>query len=180
MKKGWVVAIALVAFGMALVLWAVDEALNRESSSDVGKPGVESVDGTRTVDLTFPDDEGRFVTETREIVGDDHLEQEVRHVVEELITGPKEGVHPLPANTKILDVFFDGDGELTLNFSDDLRTDHPGGSEAEMATLRCLVATIATNFPAVDRVRVLVDGESVPTLAGHADLSEPLKVEDYR
>lgn len=177
MKKRWIVAIS--AGSAALVAWGLEVAVNREAA-DVGKPGADPLAGTRTVELTFPDADGRFVVETREIVGGDHLEQDVRRAIEELIAGPKDGVTALPNTTRLLDVFFDGDGELTLNFSDDLRTDHPGGSEAEMATLRCLVTTIAANFPAVDRVRVLVDGETIPTLAGHADLREPLNVEDYR
>jgi spore germination protein GerM len=101
--------------------------------------------------------------------------------VEELVRGPaEEGVRPIPSTTRLLAVFWDGDGELVLNFSDDLRTDHPGGSEAEIATVRCLVRTIAGNFPAVERVRLLVDGEPVATLAGHVDLSRALDVEDYR
>ena len=179
MRKSWIVGLALLVVILAVVIWGLNEALSPEAA-DVGKPGLDTLAGTRTVELTFPDEDGRFVVETREIVGGDHLEQDVRHAVEELIAGPEDGVHPIAASTRVLDVFFDTDGELTLNFSDDLRTDHPGGSEAEMATLRCLISTIATNFPAVDRVRLLVDGETIPTLAGHADLSEPLNVEDYR
>lgn len=177
MRKRWIVAIS--AGSAALVLWGLQVAVNRDAT-DIGKPGADPLTGTRTVELTFPNSDGRFIVETREIVGGDHIEQDVRRAIEELIVGPQEGVRPLPSATRLLDVFFDGDGELTLNFSDDLRTDHPGGSEAEMATLRCLVTTIAANFPAVDRVRVLVDGETIPTLAGHMDLREPLNVEDYR
>ncbi|MFN8180121.1 MAG: GerMN domain-containing protein [bacterium] len=179
MKKPWVVGVS-VAVALALFAWGLDVALKREAG-DVGKPPVEDGEGgTRSVELTFPGASGGLAVETREIAGGDHLEDDVRRVVEELIAGPSTGVRALPAATRLLDVFFDGEGELTLNFSDDLRTDHPGGSAAEMATLHCLIATIAANFPAVDRVRVLVDGETVSTLAGHADLSEPLKVEDYR
>jgi spore germination protein GerM len=173
------VGLAFGSVALALVLWGLEIALKREAS-DVGKPGVDAVAGTRTVELTFPSADGRFIVETREIVGGDHIEQEVRRTVEELIAGPQEGVRPLPAATRLLDVFFDGDGEITLNFSDDLRTDHPGGSEAETATLRCLVGTIAANFPGVDRVRVLVDGDVIPTLAGHVDLSEPIPVSAFR
>ena len=36
----------------------------------------------------------------------------------------------------LLNVFYDGAGEVALNFTDHLRTDHPGGSDAEIATLR--------------------------------------------
>jgi hypothetical protein len=79
-----------------------------------------------------------------------------------------------------LDVFFDHDAELVLNFSEELRKDHPGGSEAVVATLRCLAGTIAANFPAVERLRVLIDGEALSTLVGHVDLGGALEVDDYR
>jgi Sporulation and spore germination len=179
-KRPWLVGLTIGAVGVALVLGGLEVALKRESA-DVGKPPPEEEEGgTRTVELRFPDARGGTVIETREIASGDHLEKNVRRVVEELISGPESGVRPLPAETRLLDVFFDGDGELTLNFSDDVRTDHPGGSAAEVVTLRCLVSTIAANFPAVDRVRVLVDGQTIPSLAGHVDLSRPLNVEDYR
>ena len=66
-----------------------------------------------------------------------------------------------------------------MNFSDDLPLDHPGGSAAEIETIRSIVATIGVNFAGVDRVRVLVEGDVAETLAGHMDLSRPLRVEDY-
>ena len=92
----------------------------------------------------------------------------------------RAGLPVLPRSTHLLNVFYDGEGEVTLNFSEHLRVDHPGGSAAEFATLHCLVATIGQNFPEVARVRLLIGGESVSTLAGHADISSPLHVSDYR
>ena len=180
MKRPQLLGLVLGLGAAALLFLGLHIALKREAG-DVGKPAVEEGEGgTRSVDLTFPDASGGLMVETREIAGGDHIEDDVRRVVAELIAGPSSGARPLPSSTRLLDVFFDGEGEITLNFSDDVRTAHPGGSAAEMATLRCLVSTIGANFPAIDRVRVLVDGASVPSLAGHADLSRPLKVEDYR
>jgi spore germination protein GerM len=120
------------------------------------------------------------VRETREIVAGDFLEEDVARVVQELLGGGEGGLRPLPADTRLLNVFHDGAGEVTLNFSEELQSAHPGGSEAELATLQCLVSTIAANFAGVDRVRILIEGESVATLAGHADLSAPVAVDDYR
>jgi spore germination protein GerM len=173
----------LVAFGaavaVALLVWGLTVALKRESSGGGRFP--ENADGSRTIDLYFPGREGGMATETREILGGETLEDDVRRTVEELIRGPsEEGVRPLPSTTRLLSVFWDGDGEIALNFSDDLRTDHPGGSEAELATVRCLIRTVAANFAAVERVRLLVDGDPVATLAGHVDLSRALNVEDHR
>ncbi len=168
------ILVGIVALGLALRL-----ALTREVATDVDPPA-EELQGTRSVDVFFPAASGGLSRETREIVGADHVGDDVRGALEELILGGRAGDRALPSSTRIRNVYFDGEGEITIDFSDHLRLDHPGGSEAEFATLRCLASTLGANFPGIDRVRILVDGESVSTLAGHADISQPLPVKDYR
>ena len=173
------VGFAGAAVVLALLLWGFEIALRRENV-DVGRPTSDVPGGARTIELLVPDGDGRFDVETREIVGGETAESEIRRAIEELIRGSEKGIHPLPSTTRLLDVFLDGNGELILNFSDDLRKDHPGGSEAELATVRCLLSTIGANFPDVERVRLLVEGEPITTIAGHADLSGALAVDRYR
>ncbi len=48
---------------------------------------------------------------------------------------------------------------------------HPSGIEPETLTLLSMIATLHANLPAVREVHFLVDGETRPTLAGHADLT---------
>jgi hypothetical protein len=173
--RKWIILGVVLAVALAAGLWT---ALRREDPGVL--PSLAShVPGTRTVELFFPGSAGGLQRETREIVGSDFLENDVRRAVEELIAGPESGVRPLPATTRVLSVFYDRDGEVTVNFSDDLTVDHPGGSDAEIETIRCLVATLGANFPGVDRVRILVEGDVVSTLAGHMDLSRPLRVDDF-
>lgn len=176
MRPRWL--LVSVAAGVVLVaaLWY---ALQREDTSVVGTPSVPEL-GTRTVELFFPGGDGEMARETREIVAGGLLEDDVRRVVEALIAGGGTGLHPIPPATRLRNVFYDGGGEVTLNFTEHLHSDHPGGSEAENATLRALVTTLGVNFPGVDRVRILVEGETAQTLAGHADLSRPLEVRDFR
>lgn len=141
----------------------------------------EEVLGTRTIELVFAGLDGNTVREPRGILGSEHIEDDLRHAIAEFTRGPAEaGLPVLPRSTHLLNVFYDGEGEVTLNFSEHLRVDHPGGSAAEFATLHCLLATIGQNFPEVERVRLLIGGESLSTLAGHADISAPLNVSDYR
>ncbi len=168
------VVLACVVLGMALRF-----ALTREVGDDLDPP-VEEIRGTRSVDLFFPSSSGGLSRETREIVGGDFLEEDVRATLVELVRGGRSGQRALPSTTRIHNVFSDGEGEVTLDFSEHLRVDHPGGSAAEFATLRCVASTLGASFPGIDRIRMLVDGETVATLAGHADLSRPLRVKDYR
>jgi hypothetical protein len=171
------VPLGVIAFlGMIIPLRL---ALKREGAIGLDPPA-EVVRGTRSVDLLFPGVRGGLARETREIVAGDNLEEDVRLALEKLVGGSRTGARALPATTRVLNVFHDGDGEVTVNFSDHLRLDHPGGSAAEFATLRCIVSTIGANFPGTDRVRILIDGERVKSLAGHSDLTRSLKVEDYR
>lgn len=176
MRRRWIV-LALAA-GIMLIA-GLFYALQREETTVVGTP-TEPERGTRTVELFFPGPNADMVREMREIVAGGALEEDVRRVVEELIAGGETGLHPIPPATRLRNVFYDGEGEVILNFSERLRSDHPGGSEAENATLRSIVTTLGVNFPGVDRVAILVEGEVVSTLAGHVDLTRPLEVRDYR
>lgn len=58
---------------------------------------------------------------------------------------------------------------LSKNFADN----HPSGIQTEDLTLRSILATIHSNFPQVETVRFLVDGQTRETLAGHAILNRP-------
>lgn len=177
-RFGWLTALGVL--GLVLIGAGVWLALQREEPVIVSSSLEAEVAGTRTIDLFFPAPGGRIDRESREIVGSDHLEEDVRRAVEELIRGGASGLRPVPPSTRLLNVFYDGTGEVTLSFTDHLRTDHPGGSTAEFATLKCLVSTVGSNFPGVDQVRLLIEGEEAVTLAGHADLRAPLRVEEYR
>lgn len=58
-----------------------------------------------------------------------------------------------------------------VNLTAAFANSHPAGLEAETLTIESIVATLHANFPTVAQVRFLVDGQTRPTLAGHADLT---------
>jgi len=47
---------------------------------------------------------------------------------------------------------------------------HPSGIEAETLTIDSIIGTLYANFPRIEQVRFLVDGQPRETLNGHADL----------
>ncbi len=65
-----------------------------------------------------------------------------------------------------------------VNLSKPFADAHPSGIESEDLTLRSIIATLHANFPAVEEVRFLVDGQTRETLSGHADLTRPYPVTD--
>jgi len=70
-------------------------------------------------------------------------------------------------------------GELAvINLARAFADSHPSGIETESLTIDSLCATLHANLPEIRQVRFLVDGESRPTLAGHADLTRTYLIGD--
>lgn len=65
-----------------------------------------------------------------------------------------------------------------VNLSGSFAANHPSGIETETLTVLSICATLHTNLPRVIQVRFLVDGQTRPTLAGHADLTHAYLVGD--
>jgi hypothetical protein len=55
---------------------------------------------------------------------------------------------------------------------------HPSGIEAETLTIDSILGTLYANFPLIEQVRFLVDGQPRETLNGHADLMRTYDVID--
>jgi len=62
-------------------------------------------------------------------------------------------------------------GELAVvNLHGAFADHHPSGIEPETLTIESVIGTLYANFPRIEQVRFLVDGQSRETLNGHADL----------
>jgi Sporulation and spore germination len=57
-----------------------------------------------------------------------------------------------------------------INLHGDFADHHPSGVEVESLTIQSILGTLHANFPTVQQVRFLVDGQPRDTLNGHADL----------
>ncbi len=94
-----------------------------------------------------------------------------------LIEGPKNDANrrTIPDGTKLIDVKIE-DGVAYVNFSKELTEKHWGGSTGETHTIFSIVNTLALNPELnIDSVQILVEGETIETLAGHMDISEPIE-----
>jgi spore germination protein GerM len=121
-----------------------------------------------------PDREG-LLPEERAVAFSSDLARQLRTVVEELAKGSTTGlVGTLPAGTRVLEVFVQAQGVAYVDLSSEAASGLPGGSKAELLTVYSIVNTIVTNFPAVSRVRIVVEDQPVASFGGHVDVSRPL------
>lgn len=110
------------------------------------------------------------------------VEGQTLEVIKELIKGstiqlPDNGkglINVIPEGVKVNGARLGEDGTLFVDFSKELKERHPGGSWAEMLTIYSIVDTIIKNFPDIKRVKILIEGEEIETLAGHIDTRLPL------
>ena len=99
----------------------------------------------------------------------------IRSTLAKLVRGPLGDLAPaLPPSTIINSVQVQGDTAY-LDFSKELVDGIPGGSSSEMTAVYAVVDTVSFNFPQIKKVKFLLDGRDVESLAGHLDLRMPLE-----
>ncbi len=161
-------SLAILLLLVGVVVFVGCEAIeNGNNTQDpVEEPAVEEVL------LYFCDSEGHLTEELREVQESEDLP---RRAVEELIAGPMdEELFPtIPEETVLIGVSVE-EGVARADFSEELRTNHWGGSLGEILTVYAIVNTLA-QFSEIDTVQVLIDGQPQETLVGHMDLSRPLQ-----
>lgn len=93
-----------------------------------------------------------------------------------LLNGPlahEELFGAVPHTAKLLSLQVE-DGLAVADFSQELVTDFNGGALLESYLVKAIVNTL-TQFPQIQEVQILVEGEVVESIGGHILISKPLK-----
>lgn len=96
--------------------------------------------------------------------------------VQALLSGPlahEELFASVPQSTKLLGLTI-RDTLATANFSPEITNDFGGGSLMEAHLVEAIVKTL-TEFPDIERVQILVDGEVIESIGGHILITQPLR-----
>ena len=128
------------------------------------------------VSLYFSDSQAMYlVPEKRKIPQTPSL---VRRVVDELIEGPENSdLYPtIPEGTRVNEIYI-VDDIIYVDLSEEIFTNHPGGSSGELMTVYSIVSTL-TEIPPIVGVQILVEGNEKNSLVGHVDISMPLLRDD--
>lgn len=128
----------------------------------------------QTITLYFPSDEdGLLQPESRQLAWASSDTDRIRQVMLALIEGSYKGLRrPMPPSTELRAVFLTPDGTAYLDFSSNALSLFSPGIQSETLALYSIVNSLAANIPSVHRVKILVQGQEVETLNGHADLGE--------
>jgi len=148
---------------------------NTESKGSGEAPGSDGLSDRAeqtAIILYFSNSDGYLVAEKRTVT---KVEGIARLALQELIKGPAPGsqLRPtIPQGTILRDIGIKN-GLATVDFSKEIRLNHGGGSCGELLTVYSIINTL-TQFPAVQQVQILLDGQKEETLMGHIDLTRPM------
>jgi len=84
---------------------------------------------------------------------------------------PSSDQRTLPADATLLDFYVLPDGTAVADFSDAVASEMPSGILSEQLAVDSIVRTLEINVPGLRRLKILIHGQEVDTLAGNVDLT---------
>ncbi len=114
----------------------------------------------------------QLVMEKRTVKRADTPEIKAEILLRELLAGPRtpDSILTIPEGTRVRSVAFDKNSRLlTVDFSREISTRHPGGTSSELLTVYAVVNTLTAGIDEVKKVKLLIGGKTADTLAGHID-----------
>ena len=139
----------------------------------------EPADAEYPTYLYFVDKANRYlISEARNIRAGENPRDFCRRIMAELISGPTSGLtRTIPEGTGVRAIYLTPDRTAYVDLTAEIAANHPGGVRTEQMTVYSIVNTLILNISAVDRVKLLIDGQEADTLAGHIDIRFPLKAD---
>ena len=100
-----------------------------------------------------------------------------KQVLNTLLAGPVDAeLRTLPPDAVLLAFYILPDGTAIADFSEAIATSTPSGIASEQLAVDSMARTLEANVPQVKRLKILIHGQVVETLAGHVDLTGPFVV----
>jgi hypothetical protein len=98
--------------------------------------------------------------------------QRAKQVLHALITEPPTpDQRTLPADATLLGFYLLPDGTAIADFSQAVASETPSGILSEELAINSIVQTLENNVSTLRRLKILIHGQEVDTLAGHVDLT---------
>jgi hypothetical protein len=87
------------------------------------------------------------------------------------VNPPTPGQRTIPADTVLLGFYILPDGTAIADFSDAFSSEMPSGILSEEMAVNSIARTLESNVAILRRLKILIHGQEVDTLAGNVDLT---------
>src|SRR5881394_2100757 len=176
---GFAVVIAAIYFPVlqrrvkttAKIPQPTEEQARRELTQAVAQSPLDPVVKTKLF-WTSSEDESALAPVTIELALSKDPVLRAKQVLNTLLAGPVDSdLRTLPPDAALLAFYILPDGTAVADFSEALATSTPSGIVSEQLAVNSITRTLEANVPQVQRLKILIHGQEVETLAGHLDLT---------
>jgi spore germination protein GerM len=123
------------------------------------------------------DSDGTLVPVTIELPLSSDPTLRAKEILNTLLAGPVDPeARTLPPDAALLGFYILPDGTAVADFSEALANSIPSGIRSEELAVDSITRTLEANVPQVQRLKILIHGQEVDTLAGHLDLTQTFQV----
>ena len=174
-----ITTVITVIIGIVLIAHFTDLAIKKDRSTGKradprradAKKSIPDKIKSKAITIYLSDPDGGYLKAEKRRIKEGPLDANIAEALKRLITDGH--AETIPYGTELIDLDIEGKTAYA-DFTGALKANHSGGSTAEINTVYAIVNTVTLNFPEIDNVQILVDGEEVATLAGHIDISRPI------
>jgi len=122
---------------------------------------------------TSSEDESALAPVTVQLALSKDAALRAKQVINTLLAGPVDSdLRTLPPDAALLAFYLLPDGTAVADFSEALATSTPSGIQSEQLAVDSIARTLEANVPPVKRLKILIHGQELDTLAGHVDLTQ--------
>ncbi|MDY0133137.1 MAG: GerMN domain-containing protein [Desulforegulaceae bacterium] len=171
-----ILLLILLTISTAFILLKKDKGLEQKKTYKIDLPD-KQIRG-KEVFLYFTNSENSALkAEKHRVEFNSDTRKFAQELIETLLKGPSDSslMSAMPEGTKLLSLYIQDNLVAVIDFSEEIRQNHPGGSQAEILTIYSIVNTLTLNIEEVKEIKILINGNEAETLAGHIALSFPLK-----
>jgi spore germination protein GerM len=120
-----------------------------------------------------PEDESALAPVTIQLALSKDPVLRAKQVLNTLLAGPVDSdLRTLPPDAALLSFYLLPDGSAVADFSEALATSSPSGIQSEQLAVDSIARTLEANVPQVKRLKILIHGQELDSLAGHVDLTQ--------
>jgi len=122
---------------------------------------------------TSSEDESALAPVTIQLALSKDAALRAKQVINTLLAGPVDSdLRTLPPDAALLAFYLLPDGTAVADFSEALATSTPSGIQSEQLAVDSIARTLEANVAPVKRLKILIHGQELDTLAGHVDLTQ--------
>jgi spore germination protein GerM len=120
-----------------------------------------------------PEDESALAPVTIQLALSKDPVLRAKQILNTLLAGPVDSdLRTLPPDAALLSFYLLPDGSAVADFSEALATSSPSGIQSEQLAVDSIARTLEANVGQVKRLKILIHGQELDTLAGHVDLTQ--------